>query len=118
MCAQQIKVTLEKACAGNKWLGACWVNCTLDAPLQAAAAAARSMFHQEGYWPHVSILYAQTTQEQREECARRTQAKLAAAGVHDFTAAALEMWYTPTSCPEDIGRWKRVGHWQLAQAEP
>jgi hypothetical protein len=115
---QQFKVTLETAKAGKKWLGACSIGCTLDAPLHAAASAARSMFHQEGYWPHMSIVYAETTQEQRDECAMRTHFKRLASGVQDFTAVALEMWYTPTSCPEDIGRWKKVGAWQLAATEP
>lgn len=115
---QQFPVAITQVHAGRMWLGACMVQCGLDAPLRDAAAAARRMFHEESYWPHVSILYAETTQQQREECAQAVASKLTAAGVTHFTAAALELWYTPTSSPEDILKWKQMGAWPLAVSEP
>ncbi|KAL6784018.1 hypothetical protein ACKKBG_A04440 [Auxenochlorella protothecoides x Auxenochlorella symbiontica] len=120
-------IKFDKVKAGTSFFQCVFIKCQETPAVMQAAQEARSSYGKdpnEVYMPHLSLLYADITQEQREAVAQETQARIFP-GLLDsiflqkgdpgvgtgFLADSMSLWRTPT---ED----KSLNNWELVATIP
>ena len=107
---------------GNSFHKCIYILCANEGDLTAAGKQARAAFHMQDtpFMPHMSLLYSDIPEQQREKCAAEAVQRLYGEGSDYGTLlpdngcgiVGLSLWFTPVE-DKSLQSWEKLGEWEL-----